>query len=107
MKKLFVLLGLAFIMGSFTMKQVPPEIPADVNALLSKHGCIACHNMTQRLVGPSWQNIAGKKYSAKKISALVKKPEPGNWPGYVPMLAQPNVPKAELNKISEWLAGLK
>lgn len=62
--------------------------------------------MERKLVGPKWPDIAKKKYSAKRIAELVKKPEPDNWPGYVPMLAQPNVPKAELTKIANWLAKL-
>jgi cytochrome c551/c552 len=63
--------------------------------------------MNKKLVGPMWPDIAAKKYSAKRIMELVKKPEPANWPGYVPMLAQSTVPKAELTKIANWLSKLK
>lgn len=84
----------------------PPEIPADIQALLDKYGCAACHNMNRKLVGPMWTDVAAKKYSAKRIAQLVAKPEPANWPGYVPMVAQ-NVPKADLEKIAKWLANLK
>jgi cytochrome c551/c552 len=83
-----------------------PTIPADVQALLDKHGCAACHNMSRKLVGPIWPDIAAKKYSAKRITQLVAKPEPANWPGYVPMAAQ-SVPKADMKKIADWLANLK
>lgn len=81
-----------------------PQVPAEIQALLDKHGCAACHSMERKLVGPKWPDIAQKKYSAKRIAELVKKPEPANWPGYVPMLAQTNIPKAELMKIANWLA---
>ncbi len=107
MKKVIALLPLLALLFAFTPEKSSPEIPADIQALLDRHGCAACHNMTRKLVGPKWPDIAAKKYSAKRIAALVKKPEPANWPGYVPMLAQPTVPKADLNKISTWLAGLK
>ena len=107
MKKLFALLPLAVLLTAFTPTQTSPEIPADVQALLDKNGCSACHNISRKLVGPIWTDIAAKKYSAKRISELVKKPEPANWPGYVPMLAQTTIPKAELTKISGWLANLK
>ncbi len=110
MKKLVALLPLLALLA-FTPAPAPeksdPEIPADVLALLDRHGCAACHNMARKLVGPKWTDIAAKKYSAKRIVALIKKPEPGNWPGYMPMLAQPTVPKSDLTKISNWLAGLK
>jgi cytochrome c len=107
MKKLFALLPLAALLAASSPTTTSPEIPADVQALLEKNGCVACHNMTKKLVGPMWTDIAAKKYSAKRIMELVKKPEPGNWPGYVPMLAQTNIPKADLTKIANWLSKLK
>ena len=82
-----------------------PDIPADVQALLDKYGCAACHSMTRKLVGPTWPDIAAKKYSAKRIAQLVAKPEPSNWPGMVPMAPQ-KLPKADMTKIANWLAKL-
>ncbi len=82
-----------------------PDIPADVQALLDKYGCTACHSMTRKLVGPIWPDIAAKKYSAKRIAQLVAKPEPANWPGMVPMAPQ-KVPRADMTKIANWLAKL-
>jgi cytochrome c551/c552 len=108
MKKILALVPLTLLLAATRpAAPVAPEIPADIQALLDKNGCSACHNMTRKLVGPVWTDIAAKKYSAKRIAELVKKPEPANWPGYVPMLAQTNVPKAELTKIANWLANLK
>ena len=107
MKKFIVLLPLFALLTAFQQGTKPPEIPAEVQGLLQKHGCVACHYMTLKVVGPSWLDIAAKKYTAKRISALIKTPEPGNWPGFVPMLAQANIPKTELATISKWLANLK
>ncbi len=84
-----------------------PTIPAEVETLLSKYGCNACHSVKRKLVGPMWQDIGAKGYSKKKIVSLVKKPEPGNWPGYPAMLAQTTVPKADLEKIADWVVTLK
>ena len=102
-----MLLPLFTLLAAFSPIKTTPEIPAEIQALLEKNGCVACHNMTHKLVGPMWTDVAAKKYSAKRITELVKKPEPGNWPGSVPMLAQSNIPAAELTKISKWLANLK
>lgn len=109
MKKTFALFPILLILVAFKPAPapvVPPEIPADIQALLDKHGCAACHSITRKLVGPIWTDIAAKKYSAKRIAQLVAKPEPANWPGYVPMVAQ-KVPKADMEKIAKWLANLK
>jgi cytochrome c len=109
MKKTLALFPLLLVLAAFKpafQPVAPPEIPADVQALLDKYGCAACHSMTKKLVGPLWTDIAAKKYSAKKIAQLVAKPEPSNWPGYVPMAAQ-KVPKEDMNKIAGWLTNLK
>ncbi len=83
-----------------------PGTPSDVQALLTKYACATCHQVDKKMVGPSWKDIARKKYSKKRIIELVYKPEPANWPGYPPMVAQPTVPKADLGKIADWLATL-
>lgn len=43
------------------------KIPADVEKLLSKYTCLACHKADQRLVGPAlkiaaWINSITKKH---------------------------------------------
>ena len=109
MKKALLFFPILLVLAAFkpaSTPVAPPEIPADIQALLDKHGCAACHSMTRKLVGPIWTDIAAKKYSAKRIAQLVAKPEPANWPGYVPMVAQ-KVPKADMDKIAKWLANLK
>lgn len=79
-----------------------PDIPADVQGMLDKYGCAACHSMSKKLVGPMWPDIAAKKYTAKRIAQLIAKPEPANWPGFVPMAPQ-KLPKADVMKIANWL----
>lgn len=112
MKKIFALLPIVLLLAAFTPAPKPvapaadPVIPADVQALLDKYGCTACHSATRKLVGPVWTAVAAKKYSVKRIIQLVGKPEPANWPGYPPMVAQ-KVPKEDLTKIAKWLVALK
>ncbi len=108
-KALILFLPMALALTAFAPMQqsanTPPDIPADVQALLDKYGCAACHSMTRKLVGPIWPDIAAKKYSAKRIAQLVAKPEPANWPGMTPMAPQ-KVPKADMTKIATWLSKL-
>ena len=84
-----------------------PTIPPEVETLLSKYGCNACHSVKRKLVGPKWQDVGAKGYTKKRIAQLVKNPEPGNWPGYPPMAAQPGVPKGDMDKIATWIISLK
>ena len=56
-----------------------------------KNGCVACHKIDAKLVGPSWMDIA-KKYkgdagAADALLAKVSKGSKGAW-GTMPMPAQ-------------------
>jgi cytochrome c len=75
--------------------------------LLAKNGCNACHSVDQKIVGPSFKEIANKGYTPERIVQLIYKPEPSNWPGYPPMAPMTNVPKDEAEKIAQWITQLK
>jgi len=87
-----------------TPEQKP--VPADIAALLNKNTCSACHKPYDRLVGPAYSEVAKKNYSVAQIVELVYKPKPENWPGYPPMMAMAQVPKAEVEKIGKWINSL-
>ncbi|NJN33867.1 MAG: cytochrome C [Saprospiraceae bacterium] len=91
----------------FSAKAQTVAPPTEVNGLLQKHTCYTCHKADKKMIGPSWQDIAKKGYDKKKFIGLVAKPVPANWPGYPPMAALPNVPKADLEKIYTWVSTLK
>lgn len=82
------------------------DIPADMNALMSKYTCIACHRPNQRLVGPAYADVAKKGYSNEKIVELIYNPVPTNWPGYPPMAPMKQVPKEDAMKLATWINSL-
>jgi len=83
------------------------KVPADIEALLSKNTCLACHKADVKLIGPSYLEISKKKkYKPEQIVELIYNPKPSNWPGYIPMAALPNVPKDEALKIAKWISSL-
>lgn len=75
--------------------------------LIAKNGCTACHSIDQKIVGPSFKEVAKKGYTPERIVQLIYKPEPSNWPGYPPMTPMTNVPKDEAEKIAKWITELK
>ena len=79
----------------------------EVHRLLQKNSCLTCHHPTSKLIGPSYKDIATKKYSVSKLVQLIQQPDPSNWPAYaVRMPSMAHVPKAELTKIAEWIKSL-
>ncbi|HZF66080.1 MAG TPA: c-type cytochrome [Chitinophagaceae bacterium] len=81
---------------------------ADVKPLLAKHTCAACHNPEKKQVGPSFREIAKRRYSVDKIVALIYNPQPQNWPDYATeMPPMPQVPKEDARKIAAWINSIK
>ncbi|MEY3405416.1 MAG: hypothetical protein RL161_846 [Bacteroidota bacterium] len=90
-----------------TSASVGPISYAEIEPLLVKNTCTACHNVSKRQVGPAFTDISRRKYSVDQIVDLIYNPQPKNWPEYAtPMAAMPNVPKAEARKIASWIIGL-
>jgi cytochrome c len=83
---------------------------ADMPDLAKKSGCIACHKIEGKLVGPAWTDIA-KKYKGDagaeaKLEAKVAKGGAGVW-GTMPM--PPNAPKvaaADIKTLVQFIMGL-
>jgi cytochrome c551/c552 len=81
---------------------------ADIEPLLVKNTCTACHQQNKRQVGPAFADIAKRKYSNERIVELIYKPEPKNWPEHeTPMAAMPQVPRSEALQIAAWINSLR
>lgn len=81
---------------------------AEIEPLLVKNTCTACHQTRKRQVGPAFADIAKRKYTNERIVQLIYNPEPKNWPEHeTPMAPMPQVPKEEALKIAMWINSLK
>lgn len=81
---------------------------AEIEPLLVKNTCTACHQTSKRQVGPAFTDIAKRKYSNERIVQLIYNPEPKNWPEHeTPMAPMPQVPKDEALKIAGWINSLR
>ena len=82
---------------------------ADGLALAEKGGCLACHNVDSRKVGPGYKEIAAKYKGQDVQGMLIKKIKEGgrgNW-GVLPM--PPNAGKLsddEFKEVVQWITSL-
>lgn len=82
----------------------------DMPDLAKKSGCVACHTIDKKVVGPAWMDIS-KKYKGQadaeaKLITKVAKGGAGSW-GTMPM--PPNSPKvaeADIKTMVEFILGL-
>lgn len=84
--------------------------PAFANKdLATKSGCMACHAVDKKMVGPSYQDVS-KKYTAADEAMLfdkVRKGGKGVW-GQIPMPPNAAVKDDDLKTLIKWvLAGAK
>jgi cytochrome c len=79
-------------------------------ALATSKNCMACHAVGQKMVGPSYKDVATKYASdgeaVKKLAVKIQKGSQGAW-GPVPMPANPQVNEAEAAKLAAWVLSLK
>ena len=77
--------------------------------LAAKSGCLACHAIDKKLIGPSYQDVA-KKYTASDEAMLVAKVKGGGkgvW-GPIPMPPNAAVKDEDVKALVSWiLAGAK
>jgi cytochrome c len=80
--------------------------PLDALALARKNGCMVCHGLDNKLVGPGLREIA-KRHAERSdreayLQARIVGGSGGVW-GSIPMPAQ-TLPEAEARAIARWLA---
>lgn len=79
---------------------------ADANAeLAQKSGCLACHAIDKKVVGPSYKDIAAKykgdKGAEAKLVQKVLKGGGGVW-GQIPMPPN-NIPEPQAQQLVKWI----
>ncbi len=83
---------------------------ADATALAQKSGCLACHSVDKKVLGPSYKDVAAKykgdKGAEAKLVAKVKAGGSGVW-GPMPMPANsPQVKDEDIKTIVQWVLSL-
>ncbi|WP_346731647.1 c-type cytochrome [Hydrogenophilus thiooxidans] len=102
MKKIAQLLAVAGVLAVSAAPAIADQ------ALAQAKGCMACHALDKKMVGPAYKDVANK-YSEADVPKLVEKVKKGGsgvW-GPVPMPPHPQVAEADIEKIVRWVLTLK
>ena len=79
--------------------------------LAKKSGCLACHSVDAKVVGPAWKDVAAQVDDRDRIIASIKKGSKGNWTavtGGVPMPPySPRVSDENIEKLADFILSLK
>jgi cytochrome c len=98
MKKALILLAAGLVSVAFADQK-----------LAQQKGCMACHDMKAKKVGPSYADIATKHAdkpdAVDYLAGKIKKGGAGVW-GSIPMPPQ-NVSDAEAKQLAKWILSVK
>lgn len=79
-------------------------------ALAQKSGCLACHNVNVKILGPAYKDVAakyrGQAGAEDKLVAKVKAGGSGVW-GPIPMPAHPQIKEEDIRTIVKWVLTTK
>lgn len=85
-----------------------PESPFQKGAdLIAASDCLSCHKVDEKVVGPSYKEVAAK-YTDKDVDMLVAKiikGGQGNW-GEIPMTPHPAVTEADATEMVHYILSL-
>ena len=92
-----------------------PSFASDGLDLAKKSGCLACHSVEKKIVGPAWKDVSAKyKGDAEAKAQLltkVAKGGKGNWTevtGGAPMPPySPRVSDADIEKLVDFVLSLE
>lgn len=75
-------------------------------ALAQKSGCLACHNVNVKILGPAYKDVAakyrGQAGAEDKLVAKVKAGGSGVW-GAIPMPPHPQIKEEDIRIIVKWV----
>ena len=81
-----------------------------IQRLLADNACTSCHGVDQKIVGPSFREVAaryaGDGGARGWLAAKIKAGGAGNW-GVIPMPPQAGLSDAEAVQLAEWVLARK
>ena len=93
-----------------TMTAAGAALAAELEDMMKKNGCNACHSEDKKVIGPSYKDVAAKYKgdagAVAKLSEKVKKGGSGVW-GPVPMPPNAQVKDEDVKKMVELILALK
>jgi cytochrome c len=91
---------LAVLSSNAVAASVPPE------QLARDSGCLSCHSITEKVVGPAYQKVAdkykGQSDAVAELAQSVRNGSQGKW-GRIPMPAHGSMPEEDIRTLVKWV----
>jgi cytochrome c len=101
---------IAAVLAAATLMAAGSAVADELEDMMKKNGCNACHAEDKKVIGPSYKDVAAKykgdATAVAKLTDKVKKGGSGVW-GPVPMPPNTQVKDADAKKMVELILALK
>ena len=92
--------------ATLSLAAISSHAAGDVLPLAQKQGCTTCHDITTKIVGPAFVDVAnkyrGNPDALKMLMKKVKEGGKGVW-GRIPMPAHPETSDEDLKTLVTWV----
>ena len=101
---------IAAVLAAATLMAAGSAVADELEDMMKKNGCNACHAEDKKIIGPSYKDVAAKykgdATAVAKLSDKVKKGGSGVW-GPIPMPPNTAVKDPDVKKMVELILALK
>jgi cytochrome c len=104
MKKL--LIPFLLLCGASQAAEMSAAEQTAVQGLAKESGCLTCHALTEKIVGPAYSSVAekykGQSDAAASLVQSIQYGSKGKW-GRIPMPAHASLSAEDINKLARWV----
>jgi len=108
--RLISLLLLSLCGSAYAAHPIRAEDAKIAMDMAKDHGCLSCHALNEKLVGPAYSKIADKYKDERDAAAglvqSIKYGSSGKW-GRIPMPPHPDMSDADLQKLARWVLSIE
>ena len=101
---------IAAVLAAATLMAAGSAVADELEDMMKKNGCNACHAEDKKVIGPSYKDVAAKykgdATAVAKLTDKVKKGGSGVW-GPIPMPPNTAVKDPDVKKMVELILALK
>lgn len=110
MKKTTLMLTMTLCQAAYAAPALSAKESAAALELAKANGCLSCHALDEKIVGPAYSKVAAKysddKDAVASIAQSIRNGSQGKW-GRIPMPSHGNMSQDDINLISRWVLTIK
>jgi cytochrome c len=110
MKKITLVLMLTAAHAAIAAPAMSAKESAAAMDMAKANGCLSCHALDEKIVGPAYSKVAAKysddKDAVASLAQSIRNGSQGKW-GRIPMPSHGNMSQDDINFLARWVLTIK